>query len=80
MASRATQATIHATSSRQDDLWQLITPREREVLSLYMIHFNDKKVAGVLGTRLQTVRNQLASIQHKLNADCRADLVAKVLA
>lgn len=59
-----------------DAHFALLTPREREVLTLWLDGFNDKKVAARLGTKVQTVRNQIASIEHKLGARSREELVA----
>jgi len=65
-----------APSSIDDSLLATLTPRESEVLTLWLDGFNDKKVARCLGTKVQTVRNQLASIEHKLGARSREELVA----
>jgi len=53
-----------------------ITPRERQVLTLYISLFNDKQVARRLGTRPQTVRNQIASIIRKMKVSNRIELIA----
>lgn len=52
-----------------------LTPREREVLTLFLETFSVKKVAARLGTHPQTVRNQLASVEHKLGTKSQAELV-----
>jgi DNA-binding CsgD family transcriptional regulator len=57
----------------------LLTEREHEVLVLYLRYLNAKKVARELGTKHQTVQNQLSSIEHKLGADSREHLVALTL-
>lgn len=53
-----------------------LTPREREVLALWQEEHSDKRVAGRLGTKEHTIRNQLASIEHKLGLRSRAELAA----
>ena len=58
---------------------QTLTEREREVLTRFLEHFNDKQVAKTLGTRQQTVRNQIRSIQIKLGEKSRAEMVAAAL-
>jgi DNA-binding CsgD family transcriptional regulator len=52
-----------------------LTPRERQVFQLYAEIRECKKVASVLGTGPQTVRNQLSSIRNKLNANSTQDLL-----
>lgn len=51
-----------------------LTPRELEVLRLFAEVRACKKIAGVLGTEAQTVRNQLASIRTKLGVTTREEL------
>jgi DNA-binding CsgD family transcriptional regulator len=55
-----------------------LTEREREVLRTFVVLLNDKKVALHLGTKGQTVRNQINSILHKLNVSSRLELLALV--
>jgi DNA-binding CsgD family transcriptional regulator len=51
------------------------------VLTLWLEElFNDKRVARRLGTKEHTVRNQLASIEHKLGVRSREELAAKAVA
>ena len=52
-----------------------LTAREREVLCLYVDRRNPKEVACCLGTRTQTTKNQLATIEHKLGIDSREELL-----
>jgi DNA-binding CsgD family transcriptional regulator len=52
-----------------------LTPRERQVFQLYAEIRECKKVASVLGTGPQTVRNQLTSIRNKLGANSSQDLL-----
>jgi DNA-binding CsgD family transcriptional regulator len=63
-----------------DGAFAPLTRREREVLQLYLELLNAKKVARRLGTRAQTVRNQLAAIEHKLGLSSREELVAFAVA
>ena len=62
-----------------DSTFATLTSREWEVLQLYLCLLNDKKVAGRLGTKVQTVRNQLASIEHKLHVCSREELISVAL-
>jgi len=55
-----------------------LTSREREVLLQFLEHPSDKEVAAQLGSQLQTVRNQMRSIQTKLSVKSRAEMVAVV--
>jgi DNA-binding CsgD family transcriptional regulator len=61
------------------ELLALLTDREREVLRLYVPSMNAKEVAHRLGTKVQTVRNQLASIEHKLGVEGREALIVFAL-
>ena len=61
---------------KSGDLLATLTPREREVLRIYLELLNDKRVAGFLGRRPQTIRNHLASIEHKLGVRSREELVS----
>lgn len=56
-----------------------LTNREREVARLFMRFANDKSVAKELGLALQTVRNQIASIQNKLSIGSREELILVLL-
>jgi DNA-binding NarL/FixJ family response regulator len=56
-----------------------LSPRERQVLIAYIATRDSKAVAGELGSKLQTVKNQLASIRDKLGVECREDLIVFVL-
>lgn len=72
----ATDAKILRIDPPEDVLVLLarLTPREREVLRLFGEVRACKKIAGVLGTEAQTVRNQLASIRTKLGVTTREEL------
>jgi DNA-binding CsgD family transcriptional regulator len=79
------KSTNHPPQPNQDScvdnqaLLDKLTAREREVLNLFLKLLNDKRVARQLGTRIQTVKNQLASIEHKLGVSSRGELIALAL-
>jgi DNA-binding NarL/FixJ family response regulator len=52
---------------------------EQRVLGCYLECSNDKEVARRTGKKLQTVRNQMASIERKLAARGRGAMIVKVL-
>jgi DNA-binding CsgD family transcriptional regulator len=64
---------------RWDHLLARLTPREREVLITYIENPCQKRVAKILGTKEQTVRNQLASIVGKLEVGSREEMLILVL-
>jgi DNA-binding CsgD family transcriptional regulator len=66
---------IDPLSLNESERLVCLTAREREVLCLYVDHRNSKEVACCLGTRTQTIKNQLATIEHKLGVDSREDLL-----
>jgi DNA-binding NarL/FixJ family response regulator len=57
----------------------LLSSREVDVLELFLQFFSDKRVAARLGTRVQTVRNQVASIMQKLCVASRPEMVSVAL-
>jgi DNA-binding NarL/FixJ family response regulator len=57
----------------------MLTPRERKVLMMYVECQNAKRIAQRLGSRTQTVKNQLANIEHKLGVTSREELLVYVL-
>lgn len=56
---------------------QLISPREKEVLSLVLKGDNEKMIAGKLHIAMRTVEAHLADLRHKLKVPNMASLVAK---
>ena len=62
------------TAGSDGESFALLTDREKEVLKLYLRLLNAKEVARELGTRPQTIRNQLASIERKLGVEGREEL------
>lgn len=68
------EKTDPAALSPQDRIaW--LTQGERLVLRLFLAGLNAKQVAGRLGKRPQTVKNQLAAIEHKLGVDSRDEIL-----
>lgn len=58
-----------------------LSPREKTVLWLFVQHCSAKGVAKQLGTELQTVKNQLATIRQKLQIGSLTELAkAAILA
>jgi DNA-binding NarL/FixJ family response regulator len=74
----------HALNSRRAESlaqkFNSLSPRERVVARLFLQELCDKKVARQLGTRPQTVRNQITSIEKKLGVESREELVLCLLA
>lgn len=56
-----------------------LTPREREVLDRIVEGLSSKSIATALGSSLNTVQNQRASILKKMQAESVADLVRMVM-
>jgi DNA-binding CsgD family transcriptional regulator len=55
----------------------LLTPREREVVSLIRLGLRNKQIAAALGTSVDTVRKQTVSAYEKLGVAGRVQLVAR---
>lgn len=53
-----------------------LTARERDVLDYVRLGYNNREIAGALGTSPLTVRNQVSGILAKLGASSRAEAVA----
>ena len=55
--------------------YDLLTPREREVLVLLVRGLLNKQIAGELATTERTIKFHRANIMHKMEAESVADLV-----
>ena len=55
--------------------YDLLTPREREVLVLLVRGLLNKQIAGELATTERTIKFHRANIMHKMEAQSVADLV-----
>ena len=58
---------------------QKLTPRESQVLSLYLQEGNLKPVAEALGVSINTVRSQRTSIMKKLGASSQVELTIEAI-
>jgi DNA-binding CsgD family transcriptional regulator len=58
---------------------QKLTPREAQVLDLYLREGNLKPVAEVLGVSINTVRSQRTSIMKKLGASSQVGLTLEAV-
>jgi DNA-binding NarL/FixJ family response regulator len=56
-----------------------LSARERQVALLFAEVPSDKAVASVLGTSVQTVRNQISCIRHKLGVRSRGELLLRLV-
>ena len=56
-----------------------ITPAEKRVIELLAQGCTDAQIATKLGTKITTVRTQIESARHKLDASNRVSLVAESL-
>ena len=57
------------------DRYQLLSPREREIMVRVVRGLLNKQIAGELGTTEATVKVHRANMMHKMKADSLADLI-----
>ena len=55
-------------------LLDLLTPREKEVLSLLARGYNNNEIAACLHISKHTVKNHVSNIYHKLEMDDRTQI------
>jgi DNA-binding CsgD family transcriptional regulator len=68
-----------AGETGETTLTDLLSPREREVLSLVAQGHTNKRIAEILGVGEKTVETHRARLSHKLGARDRAELVRVAL-
>jgi len=56
---------------------ELLSAREREILSYLRLGYTNREIGTALGTSFRTVRNQLSGVFEKLGASTRAEAVAR---
>jgi len=71
-----TIAVAEAAIRRKGDVWATLTPREREVLAYLRLGYTNGQIAVAIGSSVNTIRNQVASVLRKLGAASRAEAVA----
>jgi len=66
---------LHGSLQRDWELFQKLSPRERQVCLLFAKGLLNKQIAGELGTTERTIKAQRASVMRKLSADSVPDVV-----
>ena len=61
--------------ARLRNRYDLLTPRQREVLALLVLGLLNKQIAGELATTERTIKFHRASIMQKMQAESLADLI-----
>jgi len=79
----AHEAQDHLDAQRISQLrerYELLTPREREVMRLVVSGLLNKQIAAELGISMKTVENHRACVMDKMKADSLAELVKMSMA
>lgn len=79
LARGATARAFRTLDAEQSDDTRMLTPREREVLSLLTQGLTNAEIASTLGTATNTVRHQVASIMDKMAAANRTELAVRAV-
>ena len=65
-----------ATVQQQDDGWQTLTPREREICRILALGRRNAQIAAEIGISVSTVQNHLHAIFRKLRLQGRGEVMA----
>ena len=79
----AHEAQVHLDSQRisqMQERYNLLTPREREVMRLVVSGLLNKQIAAELGISMKTVENHRACVMDKMKAESLAELVKMSMA
>ena len=68
-----------ATVQRQNDRWQTLTPRQREVCRALARGWSNEQIVAELGISLSTVQNHLHAILKRLGLQRRGEVMAEYL-
>ncbi len=79
LARTASTPALRKLDAREGEDARVLTPREREVLSLLTQGLTNAEIAGSLGTATNTVRHQVASIMEKMAAANRTELAVRAV-
>jgi DNA-binding NarL/FixJ family response regulator len=61
--------------SAPDELWNLLTLREKQIAALLRVGVKNRAIAAQLGTTYQVIKNYTTRIYNKLGVNCRVDLI-----
>jgi DNA-binding NarL/FixJ family response regulator len=76
---RVYRVSIHSLSHVVDEARMVLSPRELQISQLISQGLTNKAIASKLKLRPCTVNTYIKRIFMKLNVNCRAEMVAKVL-